>query len=81
MMDREIRFTPGAVLFALACFATIALLAAGCWLDDWRLGVGAVISAIAAGVFAVQRDNAKTRRVIRAVAREPQVDSVRSVGR
>lgn len=73
MLEREFNISPGAALAVLTWIAVVGLFAAG-----WLLGLEplrelAVIAALVGSALTVLRDNAKTRRVVRAVARERQL--------
>lgn len=77
MFDREIRFGIGSAVMLLWWVTTFGLIAGSWRWSSVELGfAGAASSAMAAALMVIQ-DNAKTRRVVRALVRETPVRSVR----
>lgn len=71
MFEQEIRLGSWvSVLLVLTWSVTGALLISCILTDEWDLGFGALCCSALGAALLVIRDNCKTRRVIRAMARE-----------
>lgn len=80
MLETNFTICPGALLAALAWVAAVALFGVGWFLSLEALRDLGAISALVGGVLLVMLDNARTRRVVRAVQRESVANSgVRSL--
>lgn len=78
MLDGEIRFGTGTAMVLVAWGTALGLLLASWLTDEWELGFAAVSCSGLGAALMVIRDNCRTRRVVRAVAREaPAVRSLR----
>jgi hypothetical protein len=79
MIDGEIRVGTCTALVVVIWGISLGLLVASWATSQIELGFAGICTMMLGGCLIVIRDNDKTRRVIRAVAREPQLSSVRSV--